>query len=119
MRAIVHFSVGVSGMLIILLFVDLCDRKSFVLMFASGFWALVPDLGWLLLRLDMKEGALIWKAIFNSPAGNVFWFAPVIDGMEPVDRVIEMTTAFTLLGVSATIYYFYNDWDIDIEIETR
>lgn len=110
-RAFVHFSVGVSGMLVVLTFVHLEYRREFLLMFASGLWALVPDLGWLLLRVGTPEAAALWKAVFNSFLGNLFWFHPVLDGMEPVNRVFEMTSGFVLLGLGITLYYFANDWE--------
>lgn len=112
-RAIVHFSVGVFGMVCFLTLVDLNDKNEFVLLFASGFWALVPDLGWLLLRLDLPQVAMLWKAVFNSPFGNLFWFAPLLDAAEPVNRVFEMTAALTLLGSAVLVHYFLSDWDID------
>lgn len=113
MRAIVHFSLGVSGMLLILSFLDLEYRREFLLMFASGYWALVPDLGWLLLRLGMPGAAILWKTVFNSPIGNLFWFAPLLDAAEPVNRVFEMTSAFLLLGAGIGVYYVTTDWDAD------
>lgn len=111
MRAFVHFSLGVSGMLLVLTFVNLDNRHEFLLMFASGCWALVPDLGWLLLRTGMPEAAALWKSIFNSWLGYLFWFHPLLDGLEPVDRVVEMTSGFVFLAFSITLYYFANDWD--------
>ena len=113
MRAIVHFSLGVSGMLLVLAFRDLGYRREFLLTFASGFWAMVPDLGWLLLRVGLPEAASLWKALFNSPLGNLFWFAPILDAAEPVDRVFEMTSAFVLLGVGVAVYYLLNDWEAE------
>lgn len=110
-RAIVHFSLGVSGMLLILTFVDLEYKHEFVMTFASGIWALVPDLGWLLLRIEMPGAADLWKSVFNSALGHVFWFHPLLDGMEPVNRVFEMTSAFVLLAAGVAMYYFGNDWD--------
>lgn len=110
-QAFVHYSVGVSGMLFLLLLVDLDYRQEFLLTFASGFWALVPDLGWLLLRIDMPVAAAVWKATFNSIVGNVFWFHSFIDAHESGDRVVEMTGAFVLLGVAVVAYYVGNDWE--------
>lgn len=113
MRAIVHFSVGVTGMLLVLSVLDLAYREEFLLTFASGYWALVPDLGWLLLRLGFPGAATLWKSVFNSALGNLFWFAPLIDAAEPVDRVFEMTGAFALLTVGVAVYYVRNDWDAE------
>lgn len=111
MRAIVHFSVGVSGMLLLLSVLRLEYRHAFVLMFASGYWALIPDVGWLLLRLGLPDIAALWKTVFNSPFGNLFWFAPLLDAAEPVNRVVEMTGAFVLLGAGIVVYYVTTDWD--------
>lgn len=113
MRAIAHFSVGVSGMLLLLLFVNLDHRREFLLTFVSGFWAMTPDLGWLLLRTGMPGTATLWKAVFNSPFGYLFWFHPLLDAAEPENRVIEMAGAFLLLGFSVSLYYFRNDWESD------
>lgn len=112
MRAIVHFSVGVSGMLLVLTAVRLDARREFLLTFASGFWSLVPDLGWLLLRLELPGAATLWKAVFNSALGNLFWFAPLLDAAEPVNRVVEMTGAMALLGASVAVHYALNDWNV-------
>ena len=111
MRSIVHFSLGVSVMLVVLTFVNLDYRHEFLLMFLSGFWAMVPDLGWLLLRIGMPGTAAVWKAVFNSPLGLIFWLSPYLDGLEPVNRVFEMTSAFTMLGIGIVVYYFGNDWE--------
>lgn len=113
MRAIVHFSVGVSGMLFILSLINLAYRRAFLLMFASGYWALVPDMGWLLLRLDMPVAAGHWQAVFNSPLGYLFWFAPLLDAAEPVTPVYEMAGAFLLLSTGIAVYYVTTDWDDD------
>lgn len=119
MRAIVHFSVGVSGMLLLLLLLDLEERYDFVLMFASGFWALVPDLGWVLLRVDMGGVAILWKTLFNSAIGNVFWFHPFLDASEPDSAVIELTSAFVLMFCSVGLYYFANTWNDDRDPRPR
>ena len=111
MRAFVHFSVGVSGMLVILLFVERRFRQQFLLMFASGLWALVPDLGWLLLRLGRPGAAAVWKRVFSSAFGLAFWFHPILDAAEPDNRVYEMGGAFVLLGAAVVLYYLFNDWD--------
>ena len=113
MRAFVHFSVGVSGMLLLLSFVDLEFRRQFLAMFASGLWALVPDVGWLLLRVGLPEAATLWKALFNSPLGNLFWFHPVLDAIEPENRVFEMVGGVALLGFAVGAYYLLNDWEAD------
>lgn len=115
MRAFVHFSVGVSGMLFLLLLTDFEYRRQFLLMFASGLWALVPDLGWLLLRVGMADVATLWKELFNSPLGNLFWFHPILDAAEPENRVYEMVGGFVLLGFSVGAYYLLNDWESDRE----
>jgi len=109
-RAFVHFSVGVSGILLLFTLINLDNRREFLLMFFSGFWAVIPDIGWLLLRINMPTAANIWKAVFNSPLGNIFWFHPFIDANEPENRVVEMTSGFILLGVAVITYYFANDW---------
>jgi hypothetical protein len=111
MRAFVHFSVGVSGMLFCLLFIELEPRHEFLALFASGLWALVPDLGWLLLRIGLPGSAALWKQLFNSLLGNLFWFHPVLDAIEPENRVFEMVGGFALLGLAVSIYYLLNDWD--------
>lgn len=111
MRAFVHFSVGVSGMLMILLLTERPFQHQFLLMFASGLWALIPDLGWLLLRIGAPEAAALWKGVFNSVFGIVFWFHPILDAAEPENRVYEMGGAFTLLGAAVVTYYVFNDWD--------
>ncbi|EMA44806.1 hypothetical protein [Halococcus saccharolyticus] len=113
MRAIVHFSVGVSGMLLILLVVERSFRQQFLLIFASGLWAVIPDLGWLLLRVGTPEASVLWKQVFNSVVGYLFWFHPLLDAMEPENRVYEMGGAFSLLGVAVVTFYLLNDWDAD------
>lgn len=118
MRAMVHFSLGASVMMIVLAFRGLENRQEFLLIFASGYWALVPDLGWLLLRLGVPRGAMVWKTVFNSPLGNLFWFAPILDAVEPVTPVFEMVSAFVLLSVGIVTYYFKNDWDDDRTSQT-
>jgi hypothetical protein len=119
MRAMVHFSVGLCGGVLLLLAFDLDDRHEFLLMFASGLWALVPDLGWLLLRLGLPGAATLWKAVFNSPLGNLFWFAPLLDAMEPVNRVLEMTSAFALLAVAVLAHYYLSTWDGNRDVARR
>jgi len=112
MRAFAHFSVGASGMLFLLLFVTLDRRREFLLPFASGFWALVPDLGWLLLRVDGPETAAVWKAVFNSLLGYLFWFHPIMDAYES-NRILEMAGSASLLGLAVAAYYVGNDWERD------
>ena len=95
----------------LLLLVDLEERYDFLLMFASGLWALVPDIGWVLLRVDLVGAAVIWKTVFNSILGNLFWFHPILDAAEPDSRVIELTGAFVLIVLAVGIYYLANDWN--------
>ena len=111
MRAIVHFSVGVSGMMLLLSFINLNNKKEFLLIFISGFWAMVPDLGWLLLRIGMPGIAGFWKTVFNSPIGLLFWFSPFLDGLEPVNRVFEMVSAFMIMATGIIFYYLVNNWN--------
>lgn len=98
-------------MLFILLFANLEYRREFLLMFASGLWALVPDLGWWFLRVDMPVAAATWKTVFNSAFGYLFWLHPFIDANEFDSRVLEMTSGFVILGLAVTTYYFANDWE--------
>lgn len=111
MRAIVHFAVGISGMLLVLTYLDLGYRREFLLMFASGFWALIPDLGFVLLRIIGPGVASVWKRVFNSVFGNLFWFHTVLDDLESADDVLELVGALVLLAAAISVYYVSNDWE--------
>lgn len=97
----------------LLLLVDLNNRQDFLLIFTSGLWALVPDLGWLLLRVGLPETATLWKTVFNSVFGLIFWFHPVLDTIEPDNRVYEMTGGFVLLSFAVVMFSVANDWEDD------
>lgn len=100
-------------MLFALVFVELAYRHEFLITFSSGLWALIPDLGWLLLKLQLPEAATVWKATFNSVLGYLFWFHPLLDSHEWIGRLGEMLASFVLLILGVTVYYLANDWEAD------
>jgi len=113
MQALVHFTVGVCIALLGLTFVDRPVRKEFLMLFLSGFWALLPDGHWLLTEFGVDGLARVWKSFHRSPYADVFWFHHFIDSHETGRNNLEAGVALGVLFVLVVGYYRYNDWMTD------
>lgn len=111
MNAIVHFSVGLSCGMFILLLTSLPSRVKFPLVFASGVWAMVPD-GWHLAAFVAPDRAVILAYAFHrSILANVFWFHQLLDRFESGEPVLEMTAALGFLSVTVVVFTALNTWE--------
>lgn len=113
MQALVHFTVGVVGALLVLSVVDRPPREEFLAMFASGFWAMVPDFHWLLREVGINAGADVWRAVHGTWVANLFWFHHLIDSLETGEEILEAAFALVLLVVAVGVYYLANDWGVE------
>ena len=115
MDAIVHFAVGLTGGLLVLLFVDWPHRREFLFTFASGVWALVPDGHWMLTEFGIDGPAAVWKALHTTALANLFWFHRFLDTHETGRRNLEMGVSLLLLFVAVGLYYVANDWGAETD----
>ena len=113
MDALVHFAVGLSGGLLLLLLVDWPQRREFLATFGSGVWAMVPDGHWMFHEFGVDTVASVWRAAHASPVANLFWFHRVLDRAETGRPRVEMGVALFGLFVVVGVYYAVNDWDAD------
>lgn len=74
--AITHFAVGAVGILVFLATVRPRSNYRTTLAVASGCWALVPDLFYLL-----PGAANPLRGPIEGPVGNVFWFHSAMDAL--------------------------------------
>jgi hypothetical protein len=110
MDALVHFAVGLTGGLLVLLFVDWPPRREFLFTFGSGVWALVPDGHWMLTEFGLDGPATVWKSLHTTALANLFWFHRFLDGHETGRGKLEMGASLLLLFVAVALYYVANDW---------
>lgn len=111
MNAIVHFAVGATCGMVVLLAVDWRPQIEFLLVFASGGWAMLPD-GWYFLGyLGSDWLAAVGLAFHRSVFANVFWFHRTLDGLESGNRRLEMASAVIMLGTSVAMFTVFNGWD--------
>jgi len=110
MDALVHFAVGLTGGLLVLLAVDLPPREEFALAFASGAWALVPDGHWMLSEFGFPAPAATWKGLHATPLADAFWFHRTLDLGETGRPLLEQGAALGLLSLAVAAYYVGNDW---------
>ncbi|WP_372910422.1 hypothetical protein [Salinigranum sp.] len=113
MDALVHFAVGLTGGLLALLLVDWSPRREFLVTFASGVWAMIPDGHWMFHELGVDSVATAWRAAHATPAANLFWFHRVLDRSETGRPRVEMGVALVGLFVAVGAFYVVNDWDAD------
>lgn len=112
MQALVHFTVGVCMALAILVFIDRPAREEFLLLFASGFWGLLPDGHWMLREAGLAGPAAAWQAVHRSPVVNVFWFHHYLDSIETGRNNLEAGVSLAVLLVLVFVYYRYNEWTV-------
>jgi hypothetical protein len=110
MDAFVHFTVGLGGGLLALLLVNWPTQREFLVMFASGVWALVPDGHWMLHEAGFHAPASLWRAAHHTTAANLFWFHQIIDRAETGRPKVEMGVALVGLLLVVGVYYVVNDW---------
>ena len=113
MQALVHFTVGVFMALLILSVLDWPVRREFLLLFASGFWAMLPDGHWLLREVGADGPAAAWLAFHRSAYADVCWFHRAIDAIETGRPNLEAAVALGLLVVLVGVYYRFNDWTVE------
>jgi hypothetical protein len=113
MQAIVHFTVGLTGGLLVLLFVDWRQSREFLFTFASGVWAMVPDGHWMLSEFGIDAPAAAWKAVHGTPLVNVFWFHHFLDEHETGRNNLEAGVSLLLLFVAVGVYYVANSWEVE------
>lgn len=110
MQAFVHFAVGVSFGMVALLFVDWEGHREFLLVFASGFWALIPDGHMLFRQLGVAQVARPWQAVHRSALADLFWFHGVLDDSETGLNHLELGVALAVLFVALVGFYRFNRW---------
>lgn len=110
MDALVHFAVGLSGGLVVLLLVDWHPRWEFLAIFASGVWALVPDAHWMFRGLGFDSVADVWYAFHRSRLADLCWFHRYLDRSETGHPKIETGVALAVLLVAVGVYAAANDW---------
>jgi hypothetical protein len=110
MQALVHFAVGLAGGLLVFSVVDRSPRDELVLIFASGFWAMVPDFHWLLHEAGIDRVAAAWKAVHRTRLVDVFWLHRTLDLAETGQNNLEAGVALAGCVVALGIYYWVNDW---------
>lgn len=111
MDAIVHFAVGATCGMVLLLMLDFRPQIKFPLVFASGGWAMLPD-GWYFLRYVPIDGLMLLGLRFHrSIFSNVFWFHQVLDRLETGDPRAEMGSAVVMLGTAVVMFTVLNRWD--------
>jgi hypothetical protein len=110
MQALVHFAVGIAGGLLLFSVLDRPVRREFLFVFASGFWAMVPDFHWVLRWVGLDRVAAVWKAGHASPFANVFWFHQLLDNSETGRNNLEAGVALAGLVLAVGVYYWTNDW---------
>jgi len=104
--------VGVSAALLALTFVDRPVRQEFLLLFLSGFWALVPDGHWMLREFGLTGPANVWRSVHQTVYANVFWFDHLIDHSETGRNNIEAGVGLAVMLACVAGYYVFNDWSI-------
>ncbi|WP_380677883.1 hypothetical protein [Salinigranum sp. GCM10025319] len=111
MNAIVHFAVGATCGMVVLLAVDWRPQVEFPLVFASGGWALLPD-GWYFLRYLGNDWLVAaGLALHRSVFANVFWFHQLLDRLESGNRRVEMASAVIMLGTAVAMFTVFNGWE--------
>ena len=97
--------------MVILLAFDWRPQIEFLLVFASGGWAMLPD-GWYFLRyLGSGQLMLVGLEFHRSVFANVFWFHRILDLMESGNRRMEMAAAVIMLGTSVAMFTVFNGWE--------
>jgi hypothetical protein len=111
MEAIVHFAVGLTGGLLLLLFVDWAQPREFLLTFASGVWAMLPDGHWMLSEFGLGGPAAVWKSFHMTAFADLFWFHRFLDTHETGRGNLEAGLSLLLLFAVVGLYYAANDWE--------
>lgn len=106
----VHFAVGMSMGLLLLIIVDFSPRVEFGLIIASGFWAVIPDGHWIVLEMGFPDIAALWKAFHQTTWANLFWFHRVLDRFETGQNTLEGSISLGILLFAAIVYLFFNNW---------
>lgn len=112
MDIIVHFVVGLTLGLVVLLFVDWPQRREFLFVFASGLWAILPDGHWMLAEFGLEGPAAVWKGFHRTAWVDVFWFHHLLDASETGRKNLEAGVSLFFLFVAVGIYYALNDWEV-------
>lgn len=110
MQALVHFTVGMSMAMILLLLVDFQPSEEFFLVFLSGYWALIPDGHMILRELGLQNLARPWYSFHRSPVADLFWFHRFIDHHETGEKNVELGVTLLLFLVVIISFYRYNHW---------
>ena len=112
MQTFVHFAVGVACAVLLLTGFDLPPRIEFLLAFASGVWANLPDGYWLLVEFGWDSGVDELRSIHDTSWMNVFWFHHLIDELETSRPNLEAGIAMAVMLVAVGVFYALNDWSV-------
>jgi len=78
--AITHFAFGALCATLLLAYLPVRTRYGFTVVIVSGIWAMAPDF-WRVSPL----GETLIRDVGHSTVGNVFWFHPLLDAVDPTD----------------------------------
>lgn len=93
--ALTHFAIGAGGMLLVLAAVRPRTRYRSSIIVASGVWALVPDLHYVIPGTNDPLQGLKFSVL-----GDLFWFHQTLDGVH-VGRGTRSGAVFAVLFLAA------------------
>lgn len=95
--ALTHFALGAGGMQLILYVVAPEFRYRQSLVIASGLWALLPDIHYVLPVYKASLSELKFTVV-----GDLFWFHRALDALHPGRGTREMAAVMVMLLLFTT-----------------
>jgi len=111
MDIVVHFVVGLTLGLVVLVVVDWPQHREFLFVFASGLWAILPDGHWMLTEFGLDGPAAVWKGFHRTVFADPFWFHHFLDASETGRKNLEAGMGLFFLFVAVGVYYAANNWE--------